>query len=85
MLDLVQIFIACILVLLNAFFVAAEFSMVKLRATQVQTIQHEYGLRGRILAHIHQHLDAYLSASPNSFKKKFEQLFNTQIVGYINQ
>lgn len=62
MLDLVQIFIACILVLLNAFFVAAEFSMVKLRATQVQTIQHEYGLRGRLLAHIHKHLDAYLSA-----------------------
>lgn len=64
MLDLLQIFIACILVLLNAFFVAAEFSMVKLRATQVQTIhdEKEYGMRGRMLFHIHQHLDAYLSA-----------------------
>lgn len=51
-----------ILVLINAFFVAAEFSMVKLRATRVQAIKENYGLRGHILEQIHKQLDAYLSA-----------------------
>src|SRR6185437_16759682 len=49
-------------VLLNAFFVSAEFAMVKLRQTQVVAIQRTYGLRGKILAEVHQHLEAYLSA-----------------------
>lgn len=53
---------AFFLVLLNAFFVAAEFGMVKLRNTRVQAIESTYGLRGRILAQVHHHLDAYLSA-----------------------
>jgi len=56
------ILLALTLVLLNAFFVAAEFGMVKLRATRVEEIKETYGLRGRILSHIHKHLDAYLSA-----------------------
>lgn len=50
------------LVLLNAFFVAAEFGMVKLRSTRVQEIVAQYPLRGKILATVHAHLDAYLSA-----------------------
>jgi CBS domain containing-hemolysin-like protein len=50
------------LVLLNAFFVAAEFAMVKLRQTRVASIRRTHGLRGKILAQVHQHLDAYLSA-----------------------
>lgn len=49
-------------VLLNGFFVAAEFAMVKLRHTRVQTLQTTYGWRGRILAKVHAQLDAYLSA-----------------------
>lgn len=53
--------LAFALVLLNAFFVAAEFGMVKLRNTRVAAIKEMYGLRGQILAQIHQHLDAYLS------------------------
>ena len=38
-----------ILVLFNAFFVAAEFSMVKLRTTRVQAIKEHYvlGLENR--------------------------------------
>lgn len=56
------IILAVALVLLNAFFVAAEFGMVKLRNTRVATIKKSHGLKGRILASIHQHLDAYLSA-----------------------
>ncbi|WP_454784546.1 hemolysin family protein [Legionella sp. WA2024007413] len=62
MIHLVQVLLAFLLVLLNAFFVAAEFGMVKLRATRVEAIKDNYGLRGTILVHIHKHLDAYLSA-----------------------
>lgn len=53
---------ALFLVLLNGFFVAAEFSLVKLRQTQVKSIARTMGWRGRILTNVHQHLDAYLSA-----------------------
>lgn len=60
--DFLFIVIAFLLVLLNAFFVAAEFGMVKLRATRMEAIRTTYGLRGRILFHIHKHLDGYLSA-----------------------
>jgi CBS domain containing-hemolysin-like protein len=56
------ILLAFALVLLNGFFVAAEFAIVKLRSTQVAGIAAVYGLRGRVLATIHSHLDAYLSA-----------------------
>ena len=56
------IFIAFLLVLLNGFFVAAEFSLVKLRSTRVRTIANTLGWRGRILAQVHTHLDTYLSA-----------------------
>ncbi len=62
MINFLQVLLAFLLVLLNAFFVAAEFGMVKLRATRVEAIKDMYGLRGRILVHVHQHLDAYLSA-----------------------
>lgn len=56
------VLLAFVLVLLNAFFVAAEFGMVKLRATRVESIKNNYGLRGKILFDVHQNLDAYLSA-----------------------
>jgi CBS domain containing-hemolysin-like protein len=51
-------------VFLNAFFVAAEFAMVKLRHTRVQNIKKNqlFGLRGRILYRVHTQLDTYLSA-----------------------
>lgn len=62
MVNIVWILVAIALIFLNAFFVAAEFGMVKLRNTRVQAIKQMYGLRGRILDEIHQHLDAYLSA-----------------------
>jgi len=53
---------ALLLVVLNGFFVAAEFGLVKLRPTRVKAIARSYGFRGRILAKVHQDLDAYLSA-----------------------
>ena len=51
-----------LLVLLNGFFVAAEFALVKLRPTQLESAGEE-GLRVRLLKHMLEHLDAYLSAS----------------------
>jgi CBS domain containing-hemolysin-like protein len=53
---------AIFLVLLNGFFVAAEFGLVKLRATRVRSLAKIAGFRGRFLIAVHQNLDAYLSA-----------------------
>jgi CBS domain containing-hemolysin-like protein len=53
---------ALLLVVLNGFFVAAEFGLVKLRQTRVQTLARKHGIRGRLLARVHRRLDAYLSA-----------------------
>jgi CBS domain containing-hemolysin-like protein len=62
MTSLLLILASFALVLLNAFYVAAEFSMVKLRPTRVAMIKEESPWRGGILAKVHQQLDAYLSA-----------------------
>jgi CBS domain containing-hemolysin-like protein len=61
-LNILYIIVASGLVLLNSFFVAAEFGMVKLRHTRVEAIHRRYGIRGRILLQIHKNLDSYLSA-----------------------
>jgi CBS domain containing-hemolysin-like protein len=53
---------ALLLVALNGFFVAAEFGLVKLRQTRVQSLAAQHGLRGKLLAKVHGQLDAYLSA-----------------------
>ncbi|WP_159672045.1 hemolysin family protein [Andreprevotia sp. IGB-42] len=53
---------ALFLVLLNGFFVAAEFGLVKLRQTRVKAIAKRNGWRGRMLIKVHSDLDAYLSA-----------------------
>lgn len=62
MLSLLWILLALSLVMLNAFFVAAEFGMVRLRQTRVKVMEKTYGVRGKILALVHKDLDAYLSA-----------------------
>jgi CBS domain containing-hemolysin-like protein len=54
--------LALLLVVLNGFFVAAEFGIVTLRKTRVRAIAKTRGLRGRILYKVHSQLDAYLSA-----------------------
>lgn len=60
--NLVYVIAALLLVLLNGFFVAAEFALVKLRHTQAITLAQNAGWRGRTLINVHEHLDAYLSA-----------------------
>jgi CBS domain containing-hemolysin-like protein len=52
-----------LLVLLNGFFVAAEFSIVKVRASQVELKVASGSRRAKMTAHIIAHLDKYLSAT----------------------
>jgi CBS domain containing-hemolysin-like protein len=51
------------LVVLNAFFVASEFALVKVRASQLDALVDEGNLRAGFVKHIRAHLDAYLSAT----------------------
>ncbi|MHA6491635.1 hemolysin family protein [Pseudomonas borbori] len=60
--DFGLVLFALFLVVLNGFFVAAEFAIVKLRATKVEALAAKNGWRGHILRTVHNQLDAYLSA-----------------------
>lgn len=51
------------LVLLNGFFVAAEFALVKVRPTQLDPHARRGKAPGRIARYMVRHLDAYLSAT----------------------
>ena len=51
------------LVMLNAFFVASEFAIVKVRASQLDALVDEGNLRAIFAKHVRGHLDAYLSAT----------------------
>jgi CBS domain containing-hemolysin-like protein len=60
--DFGLVLFALLLVLLNGFFVVAEFAIVRLRATKVEALAAKSGWRGQILRTVHSQLDAYLSA-----------------------
>jgi CBS domain containing-hemolysin-like protein len=51
------------LVLLNAFFVAAEFSLVKVRDTQLSPLMRRSHRRAQVAAYILKRLDSFLSAA----------------------
>jgi len=51
-----------VLVFLNGFFVAAEFAIVKVRVSRIDTLAAEGNLRARFAQKILQNLNAYLSA-----------------------
>ncbi len=61
--DIVKILLALFLVLLNGFFVAAEFSIVKVRYSQIQIKAAEGNSMAKQAEHIIKHLDEYLSAT----------------------
>lgn len=61
--SLVKLLIALFLVLLNGFFVAAEFSIVKVRYSQIQLKAAEGNTMARQAENIIKNLDAYLSAT----------------------
>ena len=56
--DFGLVLFAIFLVFLNGFFVAAEFAMVKLRSTKVESLAAKHGWRGHILRTVHNQLDA---------------------------
>jgi CBS domain containing-hemolysin-like protein len=56
-----MLLVAALLLLLNAFFVLAEFAAVKVRPSRIETLVAEGHPRGQTLQHIHEHLDEYLS------------------------
>lgn len=58
-----NIFLTIFLVLLNAFFVAAEFAIVKVRASQIQIRGQAGSKTAKTTEHIINHLDVYLSAT----------------------
>jgi magnesium and cobalt exporter, CNNM family len=59
-LNLLAVFL---LVLLNAFFVAAELALVRIRDTQLAALVAKGNRRAKMARHIVSHLDAYISAT----------------------
>jgi len=59
-LGIVSVFV---LVLLNGFFVAAEFAIVKVRSTRIAELAGEGRRHAKVAQHLVGHLDAYLSAT----------------------
>src|SRR5436853_2821463 len=51
------------LVGLNGLFVACEFAIVKVRASQLDALIEEGNTRAKFVKHVRSHLDAYLSAT----------------------
>src|ERR1700733_7405736 len=51
------------LVLMNGFFVAAEFSLVRIRETQLDTLVAKNWRRAKMARHIVRNLNSYLSAT----------------------
>jgi CBS domain containing-hemolysin-like protein len=51
------------LVLLNGFFVASEFAIVKVRPSQLDALAAPSNGRARLARHVTSHLDSYLSAT----------------------
>lgn len=60
---LLKIFLVFGLVLLNGFFVAAEFALVKIRETQLDMLVSKGNSRARVARSIISNLNAYLSAT----------------------
>lgn len=52
-----------VLILLNAFFVASEFAIVKIRPTRLEQLVQQGDGRARLALRITQRLDQYLSAN----------------------
>ena len=58
-----DLLITLLLVLLNGFFVAAEFALVKVRSYQIDLKIQKGSSRAKIAKHLTEKLDAYLSAT----------------------
>ena len=61
--DGVNLLAVAVLVLLNAFFVAAELAFVRIRDTQLDALAAKGNRRAKMARHISAHIDAYISAT----------------------
>src|SRR5580700_1864446 len=61
--NILRLLLMLAIVLVNGFFVAAEFAFVKLRDTQLDALIVTGNRRARLARHILQHLTSYLSAT----------------------
>lgn len=61
--DGLKILAVLVLVLFNAFFVAAELALVRVRNTQLDTLVARGNRRAKIARHIVENIDAYISAT----------------------
>ena len=55
--------ITLVLIVVNGFFVAAEYAMVRVRRTQLEPLIEAGSARARLAGQIEDRLDAYISAS----------------------
>lgn len=60
---LFEVILVLLIIFANAFFVAAEFAIVKVRSTQIQPLADSNNKRAKVTVKILSNLDAYLSAS----------------------
>jgi tellurite resistance protein TerC len=58
---LIYILLAVLLLLLNAFFVLAEFAAVKMRPSRVETLAAQGNAKAKLVQHIQSRIDEYLS------------------------
>lgn len=58
-----KLLVILFLVLLNGFFVASEFAIVKVRGSQLEALVEQGDKRAPFARHVTEHLDAYLSAT----------------------
>ncbi len=58
---LIYILLAFLLLLLNAFFVLAEFAAIKLRPSRVETLVAQGNAKAKLVQHIQSRIDEYLS------------------------
>jgi CBS domain containing-hemolysin-like protein len=60
---LADLFLTFLLVLLNGFFVAAEFALVKVRSSQIDLLAQKGSKRAKVAQQLVEKLDSYLSAT----------------------
>jgi CBS domain containing-hemolysin-like protein len=61
--DGLKLLAVVVLVLLNAFFVAAELALVRIRDTQLEALVAKGNRRAKMARHIVTHIDSYISAT----------------------
>jgi CBS domain containing-hemolysin-like protein len=58
-----KLLVVAVIVLVNGFFVAAEFSIIKIRGSQLDALIEKGDKRASVAKHVTERLDAYLSAT----------------------